>query len=221
MKTKYVTIAAFSLIAGMGSLSAAVTIAFNAAFTGGVSANLANSAGVATNNMFYGILIGSVDPAGYLPVTASLGGAVNLISATTSLPSGTWMYFASDKTADSSGLLEGDFSTPGGNGSVQGIINLPLVSPALATAAFKLFWIDPSGGVAGLLSDASFVLPPDGSTVTIDAPYVGIDPIRRAGLAYSGTSGVSTGPGVTFIPEPSAALLGALGALGLLRRRRN
>jgi hypothetical protein len=27
--------------------------------------------------------------------------------------------------------------------------------------------------------------------------------------------------GVVLIPEPSAALLGALGALGLLRRRRN
>jgi hypothetical protein len=29
------------------------------------------------------------------------------------------------------------------------------------------------------------------------------------------------GTAVTFIPEPSAARLGALGALGLLRRRRN
>jgi MYXO-CTERM domain-containing protein len=30
-----------------------------------------------------------------------------------------------------------------------------------------------------------------------------------------------SGPAINFVPEPSAALLGALGALGLLRRRRN
>ena len=31
----------------------------------------------------------------------------------------------------------------------------------------------------------------------------------------------AVGPYINFVPEPSAALLGALGALGLLRRRRN
>ena len=45
--------------------------------------------------------------------------------------------------------------------------------------------------------------------------------------AFAGTAGVASGPTtatgfqLASVPEPSAALLGAIGALGLLRRRRN
>ncbi len=41
------------------------------------------------------------------------------------------------------------------------------------------------------------------------------------GAATNDTYASSTGANLTLVPEPSAALLGAVGALGLLRRRRN
>lgn len=224
MKVKNRLVVLLGLIAGVSSLQASVTISFNSPFVGGMSGGFANTGGVVTNGMHWGIFIdgsnnGLVD---YAPITPSVNAIVNLVNATTSIATDDWMYFAGDLTADSSqgGVLsEGDFVTPGANGGVSTFINLNLVSPALAGKAFSLFWLE--GGKAGLLSDAQFILPPDGSTVTFDNPFVGVDPVRTAGLAYSGTSGTSTGPAVNFVPEPSAALLGAIGALGLLRRRRN
>lgn len=42
-----------------------------------------------------------------------------------------------------------------------------------------------------------------------------------AGVATNDTYTSSTGANLTLVPEPSAALLGVIGALGLLRRRRN
>jgi len=42
-----------------------------------------------------------------------------------------------------------------------------------------------------------------------------------SGVATNDTYASSTGANLTLVPEPSAALLGAFGALGLLRRRRN
>jgi hypothetical protein len=63
------------------------------------------------------------------------------------------------------------------------------------------------------LFDVGMVLPPDGAAVSTGAA-------TEAGggtIANSGFRAVN----LTVIPEPSAALLGAIGALGLLRRRRN
>jgi len=42
-----------------------------------------------------------------------------------------------------------------------------------------------------------------------------------SGVATNDTYASSSGANLTLVPEPSAALLGAVGALGLLRRRRN
>lgn len=72
------------------------------------------------------------------------------------------------------------------------------------------------GGVNTLLNDAGaftdgMIIPNDGFTVTQGASTPG-------DLGGSITQGAFT---AVPIPEPSAALLGALGALGLLRRRRN
>lgn len=226
MKTKTSLIAAIGLVASASALHATVTIAFNAPFLGGMSSNLANKGGVVTNGMYWGLFVdggndGIVDT-GYSPITPSFSSAVNLVNASTTLTSNDWLYFAQDFTSDSSqggALTESDFVTAGGNGGVSSIV-LTLVNPAVAGKAFSLFWLDPSGSVAGLLSDPSFILPPDGQDVAFDAPFLGVDPIRDAGFAYTGTSGASTGSGLTFVPEPSAALLGAIGVLGLLRRRR-
>lgn len=104
-----------------------------------------------------------------------------------------------------------------------------------------------SGGLAGqsfgVISGADWVLPPDtGSTFTLSSTDAGV-PASSTYYSFSatlsaaqlGSTGFFTGTGtagdgtadvrsanftIIGVPEPSAALLGALGALGLLRRRR-
>ena len=67
----------------------------------------------------------------------------------------------------------------------------------------------------GLYKDASVV--PSVGAVTINSATMN-DLIGTSNYTASGTSGFQLAPAV---PEPSAALLGAFGVLGLLRRRRN
>ena len=73
------------------------------------------------------------------------------------------------------------------------------------------------GGISTILDDegagtVGMVIPADGASV-----FVGANTDAGGDLAGSMTDGAFT---AVPIPEPSAALLGALGALGLLRRRR-
>ena len=80
--------------------------------------------------------------------------------------------------------------------------------------AFRIIWFDVTaqGGTAqagqkyGTLENAAFVIPGDGSTVPFTTFFAGADPLKQ--MTH------------TFVPEPSAALLGLLGVAGLLRRRR-
>jgi hypothetical protein len=65
----------------------------------------------------------------------------------------------------------------------------------------------------GGLFDAGMVLPNDGGLISTGAATVD----GGGSIANSTFTAVN----LTVIPEPSAALLGAIGALGLLRRRRN
>lgn len=71
------------------------------------------------------------------------------------------------------------------------------------------------GGISTLAADVGvgpMVLPPDGAAVNFGAATTGDAAGSLSPAAFTA---------VNLIPEPSAALLGALGALGLLRRRRN
>ena len=77
------------------------------------------------------------------------------------------------------------------------------------------------GGINSALADSGagtsgMVIPSDGATVT-----QGVS--TSAGGAFGGSTPDSSFKAVALnaVPEPSAILLGAIGALGLLRRRRN
>ena len=63
-----------------------------------------------------------------------------------------------------------------------------------------------AGTKFGALTNPNFFVPADGATEAYGQFFVGTDPLKTQDFA--------------FVPEPSSMLLGLLGAVGLLRRRR-
>jgi MYXO-CTERM domain-containing protein len=223
MKSKLVSLTTMALLAA-GPAFGTVSLNFNAEFESGVPQNFANSLGAVSNGLIWGVLIDaggnglSVTPYDAIAGGPALGSNYVLSSAT--VATDDILYIATQTTSSTAGSIEGDSVTTGGNGGIYDLNNISLVSNGVnAGDKFYVVWFD--GSLGGTLTDATFVLPADGSVLNYGVPFVGVDPTRNAGLAYVGTSGVSTGAGISFVPEPSAALLGAVGALGLLRRRRN
>lgn len=239
MNSKLAIFAALSVTAGPAF--ATVSLNFNGAFDTFVPQGLSNKSGVATNGLIWGILVdGNND--GISTYNSILNTGTKYDKLTGGLVSGQYTLSVSNVATDdvliigatnfltesTAGDQEGDFSTTGGTGGIYSIAGItynqtPVAGPGAGVGIndkFYVVWFD--GLVGGTLTDASFSLPADGSSfVDFTAPFAGVDPNRTAGLAYIGTGGGSTGAGIALVPEPSAVLLGALGALGLLRRRRN
>jgi hypothetical protein len=226
MKSKVATIAALAVMAMGSAFGATVSINFNGDFDTFVPQNFANAAGTVSNGLIWGIVVDGggngliTTPSLRYDQVAKAAGQSYVLSVAGAATDDV-LYIAQGLTANTSGSTEGDFSTPGGNGGIYGITGVTTDLNGVATGdKFYVVWFDTAGGVAGTLTDASFLIPANGASVDLTAPFAGVDPIRTAGLAYVGTSGTSTGAGIAFVPEPSTALLGAIGALGLLRRRR-
>lgn len=193
-----------------GSAQGAVTLAFNAAFFGGVNSNFADASGVPSNDLSYGVVVdGNGDGwlSGYGGVIPSLNAAVELADLRGN-PTDDVLYLAGDLTQDTSFMLEDDLETPGGVGGILGVA-FNYVGTTSPGDAYGIVWFD--GQSAGLLTDPEFVIPGDGSIVTHATVFEGPDPIRPAtGLTF----------GVSIVPEPGIAMLGGLGLIALLRRRR-
>lgn len=219
MKSKLVTLATLAFAAG--SAFATVSLNFNAEFDTGVPQNLSNAAGVPTNGMQWGVIVdktgNGLSASAYDAVT--LVGGQSYVLTVSSAVSDDVLYMATGLTADTTGSIEGDGVTTGGNGGIYDINGLALANGVATGQKFYVVWF--SGQLGGTLTDASFTIPADGALLSYGNPFVGADPIRTAGFAYDGVSATPTGAGISFVPEPSAALLGAIGALGLLRRRRD
>jgi hypothetical protein len=195
-----------------------VTIMFNAYFVGGMSSNLANRDGVVSNGMKWGIVVdtngnGIAMEYGVVALTPGASVPLNLTAAAGGGSAGDQLVLAMDLTSDSSQdgqAWEGDQVTFGGNGGVSGIGNVQFINGVTTGQKFWLVWFDDSspGVMAGFLGSPEFVIPPDGHVVTYADVFVGVDPVRTANVNVFG------------FPEPSTLLLGMLGGLGLLRRRR-
>lgn len=208
-----------TLIGGIVQIaSGAVTLQISAEYENGIASNFANQAGVVTNGMQYGVVISTSDTsfsAGlYDPMSPSVyatGGFLFVGGVATDD-----YYVPGGLTFNTTEDTEGDFTTPGGNGTIGLVSNIPVTpdSGAVASAGdlFALIWFSSnsanSGDYYGFMTDVSFTMPSTG-TVDRSSPFVGADPIRSATFQFDA------------IPEPSrAVLLGLAGGLALFRRRR-
>jgi uncharacterized protein (TIGR03382 family) len=209
---KKLIITTFGLMAGWSASNAATVFQFNEAFSGGISSNLSNAAGLAaTNGLFWGIIIdkdgGSLSRTTFDPIVPTFSSVVALTAG--GAATDAIVVFADSFTADQS--FGGGFTDVSGTtGTAGGVsaITVNYTNGIVAGQTFQLIWFDSVTKTAGVLSSPEFVVPADaGNVVTVDDVFIGADPIRAA-------------TGITFIPEPSTMMLGALGALGLLRRRR-
>ena len=128
---------------------------------------------------------------------------------------------------------ENDLGVPGS--TTNGLAGLVLGENGLATGRAIGFYFFPGvtytaagtynigsqvGGISTLVADAGAGT--DGMVVPADsgAVFIGANTDAGGDLGGSMTDAAFTAVTLTAVPEPSAALLGAIGALGLLRRRR-
>jgi hypothetical protein len=221
MKVKMLKIAALGFMMMSSSFGATVSINFNGDFDTYVPQNFANSLGVPSNGMVWGILVdGSSN--GLNPLYDNFAKVAGQSHVLTQAGTATddVIYFAQSLTASTFGSTEGDLTTPGGDGGIYNITGITTDVNGVNTGdKFYVVWFD--GQKGGLLGDASFIIPANGASVDLTAPFAGVDPIRTAGLYYIGTSGVPIGPSpFNPLPEPSVMLFGAIGVFGFLRRRR-
>jgi hypothetical protein len=223
MKLNYTLFAVTIFLSGFAR--GTVSLNFNTEFESGVPSRLSNAGGTATNGMIWGILIDSAGDgfAGSYDFTSPLAAGSKYQFSGSGLGSDDVIWTSINTTADTTGSTEGDGTTKGGIGGFYDLspVDLTFGSGVAAGDKFYVVWFD--GNRGGVLSDPSFVLPSESSTGAFGTPFVGVDPSRSAGKAYLGTGAESTGPGiqVNLVPEPSGVLLGLIGALGLLRRKRN
>ena len=221
---------AIASLIGMAGLShAAVTLQFSD--TTNYLSNFANGAGTsvaadATNRMVWGIIVdGGVDgfngaslvnsyKAGFSLAANATGIALTTTTdGTNSTATNDVLYIASAVMASSTTALDGASANMNRLLSFSG---LTYGGNVAAGKSYAIVWFDKLalGGTAteGLkygVFNPGLVLPADPGTYNLASNFAGADTQKTMGFSIIG------------VPEPSAALLGAIGALGLLRRRRN
>jgi len=156
-------------------------------------------------------------------------GFVTTSGSTPSLVTGVAFFYSS-----STELTAGDVASVTTRAAFEALLtndpgvvrsNLTVTNGALTSAAQSeigavgnnlYLWLQSTdGGLYGLYKSSADV--PSLGTVSITSATMG-DLIGTS--VFSGTPGTSSASGFQLVPEPSVALLGMLGALGFLRRRR-
>ena len=158
------------------------------------------------------------------------------LTATTTGPTGVTTTFGGD-TVVARLTTAVSFGDTVMNGTLSGFTATPYLSKNFAIVWFNTLTAAgaqteaPNGEYFGIARGGDWTFPAaDSGTFTFGTGSTNLDQITLAAggstSAATAASGQSVafataGTSLQFVPEPSAALLGALGALGLLRRRRN
>lgn len=144
--------------------------------------------------------------------TLAIGNSVGTMNFVSTLTVGGTYLYELDST-----LNTGDLGDVAGVLTLGGVLDLVQLGTFAAGDVFTLFAYDDvlngffkdTGGVNNILDDTNFT--DAGGTWRLD--YDAIAPGVNGGVGISYVT-------ITAVPEPSAALLGSLGMLALLRRRR-
>lgn len=215
-----------SLITSFCSFAnATVTLTISNPATGVFNSLAPSSSATATNGLLWGIIV-DADGDGFESGLYEGGWTVSSSLTGVAIPGSTGDLFflaaASNTTV----------TTPGGQGGAGSVVAFnglnisadPLGNATVNTGdAFAIIWFDSGISIGssivagstrfGLYQNAGFVLPSNGNNQSFASLFstAGAEPVRQASLTFGGA----------VIPETSTSLLGAIGALALLRRRRN
>ena len=151
---------------------------------------------------------------GFSTAASATGSILSLYNAGGNVATDDRLYIAAAVMASNTAATDGSAI---GDNRILTFSNLTFGGTAGAGDKFTVVWFDLTtlGGTAaeglkfGLLDNAGFTLPNDGSTTPFGAPFAGADPSKPMNFVVGAP-----------IPEPSVAILGLLGALGFIRRRR-
>lgn len=206
----------FVALTAFATVNSYATVTLQFGQTGVARASgFANNAGIATNGMRWGIVIdssGNGFGAGSYDV---LDQTSNGFLSVGSLASDD--YYVTTGLSTNSATATGSDSavTAGAITQLTNILGPTFPTGVTAGDAFRIIWFDgtpASGSYYGMMSDPTFVIPADGSTVSFANVFVGdSDPIKSASLQF---------PGASPVPEPSRLMLLGLGFFGLFFRRR-
>jgi hypothetical protein len=209
--SKYIVM--FAVTVGVAS---AATVNIQISQGANQATNFQNANGTVSNGLVWGLMFTTGDST----FSALPGDYVLSTSLNGKLIPGTDDYFIASSSLTIQGSAA-DAANPGKIVSILGVVsNVPATNPIVAGTKFAVVWFDTAvasnaatlvgGQQYGLLTNPLMVVPADGGTTNVSALFsTNPDPAKPANQFT-----------VTGIPEPSAALLGALGVLGLLRRRR-
>ncbi len=233
-KLKYLLLASIATL----QANATITMSFNSGALGALS-NFRNGAGTGTTAMAWGIIVDTAGDgfdgnSGSTPYT----GGFNMASTGTGAP--ITLSVSSGATDDRLFMAPGFMSvnTTANDSDAIGVNKLlSMTSMTLGSAGvaggqfYAIIWFDtlirqastadglkygvfiPSAtdlSVTAGLTTANRLPSNDGATYSYGPAFLGADTAKTMGFAIN-----------TPIPETSTSLLGALGALALLRRRRN
>ncbi len=198
-------------IAASASLQAA-TVTLQISNGTNNATGFADAAGSTTAGLTWGIIASADASFAQLPVGLVLSNTSNGIA----LAGGDFLFLSTNLTVNQTFGAE-----TGVEGKITNIAGISVNDTTINTVStgynYAVIWFDRgiaagstlvAGSSYGLLTDGNFLIPASGAAANHSANFAATgDPVRRANT-------------ITVIPEPSAMLLGAFGALGLLRRRR-
>lgn len=224
MKSKLILAAL--LLAAASSASATVTLQFNTAE--GSLTNFATSAGAGGSSMVWGIIIDqagngfSFNSANTVYAPTGLSYTASTLQSMSLLVNGVAAGATDDVLFLAPNLMNiigaaGFDGAPQGTNRVTSIASVPwgLTTQIGAGDAFAIVWFDKTalGGAVtdntkfGAVTNPGLLIPADSATTSFAALFTGPDNLKTQNFTIG-------------VPEPSSMLLGLLGALGLLRRRR-